>query len=265
MDHPNLEKSVVDLLEKVVHRKLENFEVQFHDGNKKGEGFLSEMIFVSLKNKETGEDHNLVIKSVLSSETGTTREFIYASFFNETQYYTKIFPNLMKFQKLYSEIRTFDNYGKCYATCLDSGHEKIVMDNLKFKDYEVPPKNITLSLKSYEKIFKMYAEFHALSYALKDHQPKDFLDITKNLENNWFKLLDLPTFEDYIIHFMKKVKQYLKEEQENKILEKFEHYVDNCPVIFREKVTYRGQYGTILHGDCWSNNLMIKYNVSLRI
>lgn len=260
--NPVCEQGVVDLLESAVNSKLENFEVEFHGGNEKGEGFLSEMTFISLKNKKTGEDYNLIIKMARSNnETGYSKDFMTFSFRSEINCYTKVFPAFLKFQKLYPEVRTFDNYPKCYATCLEKGFEKFALQNLKTQGYELHPKSKMINQNLYEQIFKMYGEFHALSFALKHHQPEEFSRLTKNLTNNWLKFNESDYANNIITYFLGKIREYLEEDGEDKIIEKLEKYRTNFVNIFNESVSCSVSNGLLLHGDCWSNNLMLKFDV----
>jgi thiamine kinase-like enzyme len=40
---------------------------------------------------------------------------------------------------------------------------------------------------------------------------------------------------------------------------KLKKYIENSKEILYESINYSGKYYGILHGDCWSNNMMFKY------
>lgn len=253
------EQDLVNLVENVVNDKLENCAVIVHDGNKKGEGFLSDISFISLNDKISGEFFHLVIKKVQFGEKDSTKELMSTSFLNEIHYYREIFPILQTFQKTFSGVKIFDNFPKLLATCSDKGNEKIILQNLKYKNYEVPQKSAPFEIKTFEKIFKLYADFHALSFAFKHHNYEKFFELTEPLHHS--NLLFSKNFlGGYIKSFFRKVTRFF-ENQDEEIVGKLQKYFDQSVHIYENCMIYEGSKSVILHGDCWSNNLMFKYNV----
>ncbi|XP_072384199.1 uncharacterized protein [Diabrotica undecimpunctata] len=176
-------KDICDLLEESLDEKIENFEIQELEGNQRGQGYLGEMVFFSLKNKNTGEDHNLVVKQCLVGSEKTSK-FMSMCFNNEVHFYTKVIPALQAFQKSYPKVEIFNNIPKCFATSSKKGKEKLVMENLKLKDYKMHPKKIPLNSQMYEIIFKTYGKFHGISYAFKHYHPEQFSELGAGYHKN---------------------------------------------------------------------------------
>ncbi|XP_072386439.1 uncharacterized protein [Diabrotica undecimpunctata] len=254
-------KDICDLLEESLNEKIENFEIQEHEGNEKGQGYLSEMLFLSLKNKNTGEDHHFVVKQCLVGSEETSK-FMSICFKNEVHFYTKVIPALKEFQKFYPKVEIFDNIPKCFATSSKEGKEKLVMENLKLNDYKIHPKKIPLNSKMYETIFKTYGKFHGISYAFKHYHPEQFTELGKGYYQTIKMLFDQGLMQSAIVNCCNKIKEFLEEEDEIKILDNFKKYCDNGPQMFLDALEYKSPYSVLAHGDCWSNNMMFKYNKS---
>lgn len=257
-------RDIFELLEKSVNEKIENFEVKQHEGNKKGEGFLGDLLFISLKNKTSKEDHHFVIKQVLPSNHETNKNWMSASYLNEIYMYMKIIPTFQEFQKNYQNIKIFDNVPKCYAALSEKCNEKILLENIKFKNYVLHPKKQLINSKMYEKIFQLYGKFHAISFAFKQQRPELFSELVSNLKNNWPAFTTLILYKS-ITNAVNRIKRILESRNEEKLLKRFLNYMDNGLDIFKNSIQYKDSYGVIIHGDCWSNNLMFKYNSAREI
>ncbi|XP_028136997.1 uncharacterized protein LOC114331589 [Diabrotica virgifera virgifera] len=254
-------KDILDLLEESLGEKIENFKIQEHEGNQKGQGHLGEIVFLSLKNKNTGEDHHLVVKQCLTGSE-ETRKLMSMCFKNEVHFYKKVIPALQAFQKSYPKVEIFNNLPKCYATSSKEGKEKFVMENLNLKGYKVHPKKIPLNSKMYETIFKTYGKFHGISYAFKHYHPEEFTELGKGYNQNMKMFFDQGIMQQAIGSCCNKIKEFLEEEDEIKILDSFKKYCDNGSQMFLDALDYKSPYSVSVHGDSWSNNMMFKYNKS---
>ncbi|XP_072386440.1 uncharacterized protein [Diabrotica undecimpunctata] len=254
-------KDICDLLENALEDKIENFEIQEHEGNEKGQGHLGEMVFLTLKNKNTDEDHHLVVKQCLVGSEETSK-FMSICFMNEVHFYTKVIPALQEFQKSFPKVEIFNNIPKCFATSSIKGKEKLVMENLKLKDYKIHPKKIPLNSKMYEIIFKTYGKFHGISYAFKHYHPQKFNELGAEYHKSARMLFDQGLVKKGMSSCCNRTKEFLEEEDEIKILDSFKKYSDNSSQMFLSALEYKSPYSVFIHGDCWSNNMMFKYNKS---
>ncbi|CAG9837601.1 unnamed protein product [Diabrotica balteata] len=256
----NLPKDISDLIQKSVGENIDNFEVTVHGTNDKGEGFVGEILFVSLKHKTSGKEDHLVVKIVLPSEVETTIDFLSSSYFNEIYFYTELWPALKAFQEKFTKVLPLDILAHCYGDCRVKGNEKIILENLKYKNYAVHPKTVPVSKELYSKMFALYGRYHALSFAFKYHEKEKFQTLVKPLSNNWEGFLGLEMIKTEIVDDFAIMEEILRRNNENDIISKIQPYVKNGVEIFRRSLHYKGPNSVVVHGDCWSNNMMLKYS-----
>ncbi|CAG9837599.1 unnamed protein product [Diabrotica balteata] len=255
-----LSEDICELIQQCFKEKIENFDIKLNEGNKKGEGYIGEIIFASLENKLNGKEDHLVIKKVFNSEIEKTREFLSSSYLNEIFFYNDVWPNLKKFQNTFPEVTPVDVAAKCYGTSSVKGSEKVILENLKFKGYEIHPKRTPLSKELFEDIFALYGKYHATSFAFKHYHPEEFHKLASNLKNNWCGFQETELCITAIKHSFGGVKMILEFTKEEDILRKMAPYIENGRKIFSDSLNYEGPNSVIIHGDCWSNNMMFKYN-----
>ncbi|XP_028129761.2 uncharacterized protein LOC114325830 [Diabrotica virgifera virgifera] len=258
----NLPDDINELIENSLGEKLDNFEVSVHGTNEKGEGFVGEILFLSLKHKISGKEDHLVVKIVLVSEVETTIDFLSSSYLNEIYFYTELWPALQAFQRKFPKVIPLDIVAHCYGDCREKGKEKIVLDNLKYKNYDVHPKTVPVSTELYTKTFELYGRYHALSFAYKHHEKDEFQRLAKPLANNWEGFLGLEMIKKEIHDDFFMMEEILRRNNENDVIRKIQPYIKNGVEIFRRSLHYEGPNSVIVHGDSWSNNMMLKYNDS---
>ncbi|XP_028136995.1 uncharacterized protein LOC114331587 [Diabrotica virgifera virgifera] len=255
-------KDICDLVEESLNdEKIENFEIEEHEGNQKGQGHLGEIVFLSLKHKNTGKEHHLVVKQCLTGSEETTK-LMSMCFNNEVHFYKNVIPALEAFQKSYPKAEIFSHIPRCFATSSKKGKEKLVMENLKIEDYIIHPKKVPLNSKMYEIIFKTYGKFHGISSAFKHYHPEQVSELGKGYQSTLKTFFDGGLMQKAIIGNCNKIKEFLEEEDEIKILDSFKKYCDNGPQMFLDALDYKSPYSILIHGDSWSNNMMFKYNKS---
>ncbi|XP_028136987.2 uncharacterized protein LOC114331581 [Diabrotica virgifera virgifera] len=256
-----LPKDICDLLEESLNEKIENFEIEEHEGNQRGQGHLGEMVFLSLKNKITGEDHHLVVKQCLEGAEETSK-FMSMCFNNEVHFYKNVIPAVEALQKSYPKVELFNNIPKCFATSSKKREEKLVMENLNLQGYKGHPKKIPLNSKMFEIIFKTYGKFHGISYAFKHYHPEQFTELGARYQKNLKMFFEQGMMKQRLISICTTTKEFLEEEDEIKIIDSFKKFSDNAPQMFFDALEYKSPYSVFLHGDCWSNNMMFKHNKS---
>ncbi|XP_072386438.1 uncharacterized protein [Diabrotica undecimpunctata] len=257
---PVLSKDLSDLLESALNEKIESFDIQI-EGNGTGEGYLGEVLFIALTNKSTNKTENVVVKQVLGSSVETTINFMSSTFVNEIHFYEKFIPALQEFQRTYPGAEIFTHAPKCLASCMEKGKEKIILENLKFRNFTLHPKKEFIGYKMYEAIFKTYGKYHGASLAFKHHQPEKFLELADGFQNNFKKFVTGGLLKRGILGTSVMIKSILKENQPD-LYEKFAPFADNALEKFVNCLDYRSPYSVITHGDCWSNNMMFKMNES---
>ncbi|KAG5889701.1 hypothetical protein JTB14_029731 [Gonioctena quinquepunctata] len=249
------------LLERCFGEKISAYDVELHAGNEVGAGYVGEMIFISLTSKRTNERRHLAIKQTVAVIDKIPRPFIDLAFHNEILFYTKIWPQLSRFQETFPEVELFDKIPICYGTSSEEGSDKIALENLKFQNFSIYDKAIPFDKQHLEYILKIYGHFHALSFAYKHSHHGEFLEISKDLINGWDNITILEAFPK----IKERVRNSLGPEMRGKISKKYPGYFENFSKIFSDCLKYKEEHSVILHGDCWSNNMMFKYSETKEI
>lgn len=261
----DVSQSLQNLLNRVVNGRLDDFDVEADEGKLKGENFLGEIVFVSLRHKKTKESHELVIKRAIEgfNQTFTFLEDVHSK---EITFYETVWPVLDKFQ---GDLG-FNKIPKCYGSSRTKGQEIMVLENLNQKGFKLLDKTNTLNKEHIEYIFKTYAVYHAISYAFRELQPEEFSKL-QNLINSksFFPAADSSpeeknTYNDFYRNSFKSVISLFDELTEKEILRAYKEFVKDDPdEIMRRVNEYVGDSPILTHGDCWSNNMMFKYDVSI--
>lgn len=234
--------------------KLKHYSLYINSGTSKGDGYVAEIWRVKVQH-EDGEIH-LIIKSVNNADN--RRDFIKTDilFRNEVKFYTRIFPVLDKLQREKQVKRPFE-IPKCYATTLKENEETLVLEDLREARFDLCNRKEPLDEAHISLVFKEYGKLHALSFALRDQQPEVFKEIAANL-TDVFPLF-FPNLRDGILAQIQNNVEMLKREglvEESKLAKKAAEQLDEIYLRSCEP-----DYSVITHGDCWSNNMMFKYDV----
>jgi hypothetical protein len=109
--------------------------------------------------------------------------------------------------------------------------EVIVFENLKKDGYDLWPKKDPVTRRHLEIVVSEYGKFHAISVAMREQQSNKFSELTNLLGDHFKEFVEATDF----VNLFEKV---LVEMLEN---------IDGLKVI--------------IHGDCWNNNFMCKFEV----
>ncbi|XP_018566831.1 uncharacterized protein LOC108907576 [Anoplophora glabripennis] len=252
---------IYEILEKAVNGNIENFEVNVQDPNKKGEGFLGQIFFVSLRDKYTGKQLHFVVKQAFSEQNIRDMHPIRDVFVTEIYFYKKLWPKLLKFQEKVSPANRFVHLAKCFATASEENCERLLLENLKYQGFVMHDKKKALEKEQFEFIFKVYGKLHAISFAYKALDPESLLELVEGVTDVWIVMSHKSHFHDAVKIIHEESLEYLEPSVEGAIIKKYKHYVDDGLDLLLKSLA-KGKYTAITHGDCWSNNMMFKYDNS---
>lgn len=111
-------------------------------------------------------------------------------------------------------------------------------------------------------ILKAYAKFHATSMAMRYIDENYFQEVTKGIFNGFGNYNE--NFATFYGGCMMYISSLFDPKIDPKIAEKVHSAGQNCVKILSEYNSIPTGTGVMLHGDCWSNNFLIKYDVSLQ-
>lgn len=262
-----LPPTLLELLNSVVNGQLENYEISFEEVKFQGDNFLGKIMYVSLGNKNADNCLELVVKQTTKAVEMSFFQGIYKV---EINFYEDIWPVLNRFQQNFSI--GFDKVPKYYASKITAGKEMIILENLKSHNFHIFEATKPLDWKHIELIFKSYATFHAMSYAFHELHPEEFSKLKTLTNKRNMSLQDIPepnTRQNEFLKFTKTNFEYVtklfNENDDQDMIKKLKQYVETSDKSFFEASLYIGDTPMLLHGDCWSNNMMFKYNVSVLV
>lgn len=258
-----ISREILETLKNVVKESIENFEVTLHDGNKKGEGFLGKIIFVSLRNKKHDQEFHFIVKQAFTNRSVREMHPIRSVYINEIYFYSQIWPQLNKFQEKIDPKYQFQKLPKCFAAVDEENSEKLLLENLKFHNFEIYDKRKPFNKEHVELIFKEYGKLHAPSFAYKSLYPKSYVRLVEGTTNTFSDIGSRDYFQKGNVATHEACLNNLLPGMDDAVIEKYKHYPKICNKLFFESINCDTKYTVIIHGDCWSNNMMFKYNVSV--
>lgn len=241
--------------------ELENYSLNLNLEAIKGDGFLGEFYKVSILDKDSDKEHHLAVKRAPTEALRREQDNIEALYTNEIYFYTHVYPALRKFEKDRKIQECFCSVPDFVTSCNETGREVLVLKDLTKMGFEIREKNLLLDDHHTRSIFKTYGHFHAISFCMKELEPENFEKLTKPLENFWMFWADNEAFTGMLNKIVDKVDESLDPIQDAQVIEKFQKYKRNSCEVFKNYGQYKGTHFGIIHGDCWSNNMMFKYQV----
>lgn len=256
-----ISRDLLSSLQSVVERNINEYDIEV-ESNEKGIGFIGHILFVILSHKTTGLKTYLVVKQELEI-IGKASESLGHLFPNEIKFYDEVWPFLKKYYYNVGE-KELNFIPECVKT-INTGKKKIILQNLKQQGYELYPKTKPFDDDHCRKVFGTYGIYHGISMALRIKDNEKYVQLIGD-QRNFF----LDEFErNGIISkmYMEKIKEVLEffhPEKEKRILDKLYLYAESGREILYDCLKGDFSNGVILHGDCWSNNLMFNYDVSTK-
>lgn len=202
----------------------------------------------------------MLVKHSHLSDNPSAAEIVNATYFNEIYFYENIWTALEKFQRSFTGVTIFDKIPKCYAVQSDVSKHFLVLENLKNKGFEMFKRDAAFEDSYIKFLLKLYGVFHGISAAFREYIPKQFKELTSKLTNSTECFFNLNSIKILMYVFITQTSLFITDE---KIKEKVQDYVKNGPQIAIDALKYRGRNPVMLHGDCWSNNYMFKFDVSI--
>lgn len=238
--------------------KIGEYTLDINYNQNAGDGYCSDTCKVKVKHQR-GEN-NFFIKQATTNETQRNFLSVEETYKNEVSFYTTVFSAFDDFQKEKS-VKTPFQIAKCYAASLKDTVETLVLEDLAAAGYQLygrekPVEEFHMSL-----VLSTYGRFHALSLALRHQQPEVFKTITGSLKN-LFPVVFPKVAAGFKLSANKNVQMLLERgyTAESKLAESIANNLEET--LTMPCAPEDEPYSVVTHGDCWSNNMMFKYDVS---
>lgn len=242
----------------------DKFHVRFEAGSN-CDGLVGEIHRVTITEGNRQEDLFCKIPPLSAARR---EEFNSMTLFErEIILYSTVLPAVFEFQRAKNvpESEGFFNVPKCYLTLFDADSEEsaILMENLSNKGYRMGKKIEPVDLDHARLVMTSLGRWHGLSLALKDQKPELF---------ERFKLPDvlLPAVKNsdqLVAMFAAALENAISllgpdDEQERTKMEALrDDHIQMLEVCLDG--TKAEPYAVLNHGDCWINNLLYGYKVSV--
>lgn len=247
------------LIGKAINSLIEEFSLEVSE-NIIGEGFSGDVIFVTLTNNKSKEKQYLAVKQQKSGEKGTSIQST-LPFINEIYFYETIWRKLEQFyyETTNKRLRLVP---KCLGTS-QTGTKRLILENLKSQGFKTSEKTKPFDSDQLELAFKTYGIFHGVSLAYRENNQEEFVQWANSIQFEWKKLFSKgSSISQALVYSMTNGEKLFDEQTEKHLVEKLREYKENGPDILYNLLNQSTVQPVINHGDCWSNNMMFKYDVS---
>lgn len=156
----------------------------------------------------------------------------------------------------------FHEYPVCYSVIDEECHETLLLEDMKEKGFQMLDyRKEEITIEHAILVFSALGKYHALSFALRDKNPQKFKEICENVPDVLFDDSNEPV-KQYFETFKPLIYGTVKEDEKD-LRKKLENIYE--PSVFqptRKCVdgSFAEPFSVICHGDCWTNNILFKYD-----
>ncbi|KAM7343027.1 juvenile hormone-inducible protein 26 [Cochliomyia hominivorax] len=180
-----------------------------------------------------------------------------ALFNNEIIAYEKLMPVLQEFGKIDLKISKF------YYAELGPNHAIVIIEDFSSKQWKVSKEIVNISLEHILLGVKYLAEFHAIGFAWRHLNPKEFNEYTKDLKEPRYGTDLHPGWGIILRHSIQRVLKATRKYEssvDEDFMKKFENLLGDQYEYGRERVKPREPMVTLCHGDYLRNNVAFKFD-----
>ncbi|CAG0895739.1 unnamed protein product [Darwinula stevensoni] len=178
-------------------------------------------------------------------------------FKREVLVYNDLIPTMVNLQK---EKMIMPDVPRCiYANEESTPIAAVIMEDLCTKGFRLADKYQGLQPNEIRLLMRAYGRFHALGVLVDRHT--DYSSWPIFCENPFNNLPDLGVFVRNSLDSVWKVLEDIPGQKKNaRRVKDYVVKVDGGKERFLELTKPRGRLQTFLHGDCWCNNMMFRYD-----
>lgn len=255
----NVSKEIQELVATVI---IENgfsssSKIKYHSGSQPGDGFLSVTYAVDIVDG----------KKTLHIFLKGPREFkspeMASLYKREVLFYKTIYPAYVKFMEEKSVHGGLSSIPKCYGTC--ERNALLALENLKTKGFTLFNRKKCMNSEHLELIMRNFAQFHAVSFAMKDQQRKIHDEYCEQCPYVYRLLRSSKSggFEKLFASMLDVFVTKLDPINDRDIIDKYQGLGSKVEDIYVNLPDYLSEYAILTKGDCWINNTMFLYEVFL--
>lgn len=251
MNMKDLPEFIQTLLEQVIKESnFNSYSIGVEPGVEPGDGFSCEIISVTIADRESDRQLNILCKVAPFDQTQRKDFLSHILFGRETLFYQNLMPIFAKFQeeKNVPKVNQFLSYPKCYATIADdkSEHYAILMEDLRTEGFTLCNKREPSPIENMRLAMRELGKFHGLSVAMKYQRPNDFANF-KEVSDIVTIFTQSPnmieTFNNFFDRTIKSLNNEMHKDIMRDIKVNFQTYLEYCV-----KNDRTNRFGVLSHG-----------------
>ncbi|KAK3859766.1 hypothetical protein Pcinc_034146 [Petrolisthes cinctipes] len=230
----------------------------------KFDGATSTLVNIRVKYRVMGEQDTREVCYVAKVNHVRQKEFedFYRCIFvQETSFYSQVIPALNNI------LHEVGEGPLAFPRCIyhgqdEKGKEFIYLENLKEAGYRMEDRAIGVGEPHVSLVLKELARLHAASFLLQAKLSHDLLDEFPFLQIEWTEKFNIgSSWPDFMratldLH----TKMFEKMGGCEKVIEWIRKVHPQVGHVFEKLIHKTGPFTTIIHGDCWINNMLFRYD-----
>ncbi|XP_044728830.1 uncharacterized protein LOC123292300 [Chrysoperla carnea] len=195
-------------------------------------------------------------KNIARRKTFRSNEF----FETEINFYTKVWSRLLQFQKE-KNIVVCNSVPRCLAAVCDGENDILVLQDISPENFKALGRECRIDLEHCLLVIRMFASFHAVSFAFKDQHPDEYEKIAVHLKETYYAERYRNWYGTFLKNLLVVWIDALEKEVPGSIYEKkFKDLIANDLYgQFINLVEDKGKYAVVSEGDTWLPNFMFQY------
>lgn len=241
-----------------------NYRVKVEPVGQKGDNYVANVKRFSVQQDGVNNGKPFKMVGKFAPDIQPIREAMNTAimFRNEIIAYENLLP---KFDQLQDEanIPKEDRlvYPACYGTIEDDPEETIFLEDIKESGYVMLNRFVSMTDGQIKLALNELAKFHSLSYVLNIKEPKTFNNFKKTIFNMWILNTNNKMMDDFLGMLEQDIEMLItNEEYKKRMIEPFRNMMKITIDLHEEDLN--SKYSIIVQGDCWTNNMMFKLEVS---
>ncbi|XP_060526944.1 uncharacterized protein LOC132702376 [Cylas formicarius] len=213
-------------------------------GSAKGDNYLGDIYRIEVASGNGSEALKIIMKSAQTDREFRRKLYVREFYLQEARMYEKCLPKLYSLQL--HKARVSPRY---YGSCLEHLKETILLEDMREEGFEMRNGTVPMNAHHVELVLKEYAKFHAASMALRVLDTRTFADLTKDFFNVYAHGTDKSLWYGSAFEVLVRLAgDKFKKSKQTFFAESEEMFT-----------SLNDENLAILHGDCWSNNMLFKY------
>lgn len=260
---------VQEALQKIINENgITNYKVNLFNATKKGDNYLGvihKVEIIGFKNNRESK-LNLVCKVPGTNWKSDDNRRTHVPYKREVYYYKvvlKMFENLQNNLNI-PKSEKFTSYVKFYAASDVVGQEFLILEDLGVRNFVMLNKNLPMKKEHIDLVITGLAKFHALSFVMRDQEPEKLLKVGQ-IGCTIIDMFGKKQYVDLCEFGLKQTLEILEEDGMMDLYKKIKHFKDNVEEFMVNNYNGKGSenHNVFIHGDCWNNNVMFRYQVRL--